>query len=294
MNGIQNKKEYAICDNFGMVERPLIETVYCPKGSMIDQIVEEPVIVFVTEGKIDFLSGGEVLQSIDSGKLFLLPSGYRVFFRSAENSCLIFGHIRENIKFFDNVKSYDLRNTTTYKQIDIESCRIYALEINQPIDLFFSCLLTSLKDGLNGKNYLEIKLNELFILINAYYSEDLLTVLFYPLLNEDFLFISQILENRYKVFSVNKMSAILHLSSDDFRLHFKRIFKELPSDWMNRERGKLILQKLTQTDKPLKQISEECGFLFLSYLGRFCKKHLGSTPFKIRSKSISTQKDKKN
>jgi AraC-like DNA-binding protein len=216
-----------------------------------------------------------------------------MLFRCLENASLVYARTSEGQVFYDKVKACRLRNTMTYKQIDINSRTVYPLEILPPVGLFLDCLRASLEDGLNDRQYFETKLNELFFLMNVYYTDEALAGFFYPLLNDDFPFINRILHNRYKVFSVNEMAALVELSPDDFRLHFKRIFKALPSRWMNRERSRLIMHKLTLTDKPLRLISEECGFLSLSYLDRFCKKHLHNSPFKIRNQAKATKNDMK-
>jgi AraC-like DNA-binding protein len=280
MNEIWGTKSYTQPANSGTGRSPLVKMVYYHRGELFDRIIKEPIIAFVLDGKIELYSKIKLSQIIDRGRLFLIPQKFCARFRCLENTRLVYCHIREDIQFFNKLKFNTLRNAVSYKQINIEYCPIPTLEVGQPINLFFTCLLASLEDGLNCEYYFEIKLNELFILMNTYCSDNSLSMLFYPLINEDFPFIRQIFENKNKVFSVNEMASIVRFSPLDFRKHFKRIFGELPSDWMNRERTKLILHKLALPDKSLNQISEECGFLSLSCFNMFCKKYLNDTPLK--------------
>jgi AraC-like DNA-binding protein len=291
MNKIYGREFHAPCVDDGIAVNRLIELVGYPEGEMVDLTMEEPVIIFVTEGKLELMPGSDVLQIIDQGNLFLLPVGFRLLFRCTESARLVYCRIRENIPFCDDVKLHELRNILEYKKINIDSSQIYTLEIKQSLDFFLSCLLSALNDGLSHNYYFEIKLNELFILLNVYYPNESLSAFFYPLLNEDFIFKTLVFKNRTKVFAVNELAAIVHLSPIAFREHFKRIFGVLPSDWLNEERAKLILHELTMTNKPLKQICEECRFLSLSCFNRFCKKHLKNTPYKIKSQFSSTVKD---
>lgn len=70
------------------------------------------------------------------------------------------------------------------------------------------------------------------------------------------------------------------------REHFCRVFSEIasvsPIAYVNRFRIKKSLEYLRDTDKPIQQISDMCGFGSASYYNRIFKKYMGQTPSKYR------------
>ena len=55
-----------------------------------------------------------------------------------------------------------------------------------------------------------------------------------------------------------------------------------PHRWLTEQRKAHVTSLLADTDMPLQEIADVCGFATPSYLWDFCKKHLKATPAEIR------------
>ena len=55
---------------------------------------------------------------------------------------------------------------------------------------------------------------------------------------------------------------------------FKEELNTTPHRWLTEQRKAHVTSLLTDTDMPLQEIADVCGFATPSYLWDFCKKHL--------------------
>ena len=70
-----------------------------------------------------------------------------------------------------------------------------------------------------------------------------------------------------------------------FNVVFRRHYPGYtPGVWMQIQRKDEILADLVETDAPIYHISKKYGFSSSSHLGEYCKKYLGDTPTRVRSK----------
>jgi AraC-like DNA-binding protein len=247
------------------------------KNEVIDRLAKQSSIIFVAAGGVEISLGFTENRSIYKNQIFLVPSGERIFVRFLEDpTSLVFFYLIGNLpvyEYFKVIKNF----------LPKEDNAIVPLEVNKSILFFMKALLVAWNDDIVEEDYLEKKVAELLFLIKAYYPENLMVKFFRPILNNDLLFKTQILQNRNKFLTVNQLISIFNASPSAFRLRFKRVFGITPSEWLIEERVKWIEHELKTTHKPLKQISEESAFLSISHFNKFVTKHLKSTPAKMRS-----------
>jgi len=67
-------------------------------------------------------------------------------------------------------------------------------------------------------------------------------------------------------------------SMDHLRLVFRREFGITPQEYRNQRRLALIMDLITGTTLPLKQIAARAGFDYLSHFSAFFRSHTGQTP----------------
>jgi AraC-like DNA-binding protein len=166
---------------------------------------------------------------------------------------------------------------------------LYYLDINERMDTFLSFLDTCMSDGLRCIYYFELKIKEFYFLLRAYYKKEDLLGFFYPLLSYDIPFSDMILNNHYKVRTVQELAELTHYSLSGFQKHFKKVFGVSAYHWMKDERSKVIFHQINCTNKSFKVISEEYGFSSPSHFNDFCKLHFGTTPGHIRHRNITAK-----
>lgn len=71
-------------------------------------------------------------------------------------------------------------------------------------------------------------------------------------------------------------------SLSTFRRLFREEFGTTPHEWLNGLRKDKVKKLLTQTDLPLLEVAEVCGFVSQSYLTEFCQMNFGASPGEIR------------
>lgn len=71
-------------------------------------------------------------------------------------------------------------------------------------------------------------------------------------------------------------------SLSTFRRLFREEFHTTPHEWLKGLRKDKVKKLLTQTDLPLLEVAEVCGFVSQSYLTEFCQMNFGASPGEIR------------
>ena len=91
-----------------------------------------------------------------------------------------------------------------------------------------------------------------------------------------------------KAKTVQSSSYLFTLETYDintFNVVFRRHYPGYtPGVWMQIQRKDEILADLVETDAPIYHISKKYGFSSSSHMGEYCKKYLGDTPTRVRSK----------
>lgn len=71
-------------------------------------------------------------------------------------------------------------------------------------------------------------------------------------------------------------------SVSTFRRLFREEFSTTPHEWLKGLRKDKVRMLLTETDLPLLEVAEVCGFVSQSYLTEFCQMNFGASPGEIR------------
>ncbi|MGL4780956.1 MAG: helix-turn-helix transcriptional regulator [Bacteroidales bacterium] len=159
---------------------------------------------------------------------------------------------------------------------------IPVLSINEPMSLFLS-FITGLGDrGINCPELNRLLIDELFILLRAYYSANDLALLFSKVIAQSFDFKSFIIRN-YKGKDIQSLAEACNMSIATFNRRFRENFGESALQWINKRKAETIFNDLRQTRKSLIEIADEHQFSSTSYLTTFCKKYFNNTPEQIRS-----------
>lgn len=82
--------------------------------------------------------------------------------------------------------------------------------------------------------------------------------------------------------SVDSLAADNNLSVAQFRKLFKHYVGVRPKDYIVQTRLKAAKQLLQETDRPVKQIADEAGFINVQYFHSVFKRHVNRTPAEFR------------
>ncbi|QIK54723.1 helix-turn-helix transcriptional regulator [Dysgonomonas sp. HDW5B] len=279
MSKLLYKEEHLACYNHQKEDKAPIEGLKINAANLWENIAEESKIIFVIEGRIN-ISYGEVTDRIvESKQMFILRQGYQYKAYVEEDTFIMIFRISSQINFCDRFSIQQLckKESKTEEVFNL-------LEVNDRLRGFLHWTYVNISDGIKCTHFFDIKKQELFFLLRAYYSKEDLALLFSSLLNNDQIFSNFIYDNHYKVKNIQQLVALSNYSVSAFNKRFKKSFGISPYKWMKDQRAKRIFHEINNYTKNFKVISEEYGFSSLSQFNDFCKVHFGLTPGEIRKK----------
>jgi AraC-like DNA-binding protein len=160
------------------------------------------------------------------------------------------------------------------------------MAINTALRNFLESLVFYLDNGVYCKHFHEIKMKELFYIMRYFYTKSEVANLFSPMLSANLDFKTMVLSHYLQANSVKELANICHYSLSSFNRIFKKNFNENPYIWLQNQRVKYIVGKLSDKNIPLGQIIDEFRFSSPSHFTIFCKKHLNVTPSQFRKEHL--------
>jgi AraC-like DNA-binding protein len=159
---------------------------------------------------------------------------------------------------------------------------IPVLKIKSALKKFLVSLNFYMEEGVFCKHFHEIKHKELLFIFRFFYSKDEVACLFAPIISKNLDFKNLVLTNYVHANSVKELANICNYSLSSFNRFFKKNFNENPYSWLQNQKLKYIIGKLSDKNIPLIQIIDEYGFSSPAHFTLFCKKHLKQTPTQFR------------
>ena len=160
------------------------------------------------------------------------------------------------------------------------------LQIKKPMKKFLSTMIFYMNEGVYCKHFHEIKQKELFHLLRYFYTKREIAGLFAPIISNSLDFKNMVLANYLHTNSVKELAQICNHSLSSFNRSFKKNFRENPYFWLQNQKVKYIIGRLSDKNIPLGQIIDEFHFSSPSHFTIFCKKHLNATPSQFRKQHI--------
>ena len=152
-------------------------------------------------------------------------------------------------------------------------------------------MIACVEDGLKCRYWFELKIDEFFTYLRAYYPEDELRDFFLMILSGDTVFSEYVRLNWERFATVNEMAASLNMTRNRFSKQFSEIFNTPPSRWMTDRRAMKVRDEIFASNELFKQIAFDNGFESEAHFTRFIKKKLGKTPTQLRECADSQEKD---
>jgi len=251
------------------------------KGELFEkQVHNHSQLLFLIEGKMSVSYNGFVNKEVNKKEIVLLPTGSRFKSQIIEDSHFILFTFDIQVLLCANFSMLQLY--PYYEEGISDFC---VLKFNKQLTLYTELLEHCIKDEINCTHFYEIKKQELFYLLRAYYTKEILATFFHPVLDkEDIHFKKFILENCLLVKSISELASMANYSTSGFIKKFTRSFSESPYRWISQYKADRILLEIHSGEKSFKQICNEYDFSSMPHFIEFCKKQYGSTPGKMRKK----------
>lgn len=87
--------------------------------------------------------------------------------------------------------------------------------------------------------------------------------------------------------TAKELAAICMYSESHFGALFLEEFGESPYQWMQKQKSKHIVGRLSDQNIPIKDIVDEFKFSCPSHFNKYCIKQFGETPVQVRQKLMA-------
>lgn len=160
------------------------------------------------------------------------------------------------------------------------------LKFTPLITHFAATLKAAMVHDFSNTDYINIKVNELFFLINSSYTARQRSNLFWGGQSSDRIFFSFVIHTYKKAGNVKTLAKMASYSLSGFEKRFKKVFNTSPAQWFKDRKASDIYMEVCDAVKSFKEISVEYGFCSPAHFNVFCKARLGDTPGKLRQEVL--------
>ncbi|MDR2118990.1 MAG: helix-turn-helix transcriptional regulator [Tannerellaceae bacterium] len=214
---------------------------------------------------------------IREGTFILLPADSMVEYRIHTPSEAI-------VYTFDHLPNVcDTRFRSGFQYIEETAAPLPVMQSCDPIRGFLEEIKTSLINHLSCAGYMQSKQNELFYLLNFYYTQKELGVFYAPvhIRNQSFRYF--VLNNYHRVKDVTGFAGLGNYKPHIFRKLFSETFNEPVYQWILKQKCRDIYRDITTTKMSITEISQKYGFESLPNFSHFCRSHFGKPPRALRA-----------
>jgi len=268
-------------ENNEISENPAIEILDYTEGATINRTAKDTMLFFVLEGAISATCGFAEKRLIEAGYFFLIPPLAPYSFHFPQGTKLYCCHLTEEILLCRKGKPELLSEVCDKLKLIDQDSDLFTIKANSYITKVLNYSRENINLGLRWLNYQKTIIQELQILISAYYCDEELARLFHPVFKGDIIFKSIVLQNKNKLFTVEEFANAVHLNRNSFRNRFSEIFGINPSEWIIGNRAAQVINELKK-DKSIMNIVHDCGFSSYPNFVRFCRNFLHNTPAELR------------
>lgn len=239
--------------------------------------------IFLLFGILEVQCEGRCI-SVEAGEMCLLPANAYVIKCITDCKLIFFTS--------DRPTEYCCRMLQDLPEYKPETqCEVTKLRIISPLDKYLELTQACLQSGINCRYWFEEKQQELFMLLNIYYSGEELSVFLHSLTSHRERDLKKfIIENSIRARSVQELADICGYSMSGFKRLFKEMFDESVYKWMLQQKAERLKLKLGEKNVSLKVIIDEFGFSSPAHFTKFCKQWLGMVPTQF----VKTQQGKLN
>ena len=286
------KPAHKLCDNCRKTAKAVVEVVKMVKGKTEVVDLTYHKVIFILEGSVELLFKDEPDYQTEKGKMLFLPAGSQCSYYALEDSTVVFFRIQAPIylcRDFSLEELYVKVNRKREQAYEPEHNNLGELDMNPQIRQLVDNINQAIEHGLICHYWLEIKVQEFFLLLKISYTREKIYEFLYLILSSDITFSEQIRLHWKKFQTAAELAAFLNLTTKKFTMQFTAVFGLTPYQWMLQERARSVLFEVKSTGKLFKEIAVENGFSSESSFTRFCRKEFNKTPTQIRLERLKLE-----
>jgi AraC-like DNA-binding protein len=278
MTELLYSEEHLSCYHYDNNENPTIRTLDFKKGQKKSIQINSHSIFIIQSGSGNVSFGEYVNQPIKGGDIILFPLDAQAQFDVKDKISAIVYKLAPGFHFCDHFSLESLYHQG-YKPA---TKHLQILKVNERIKMYLDALIPCLGDGLRCIYFLELKTKELFFLLRAYNTKDMLAAFFSPILTEDMDFYNFVLDNYQSIKTVKELALLADYSLTGFEKRFKRIFGMSAHQWMKNQLSSKLYHDISCGRKTFTELTTIYGFSSSAHLSNYCKVVFGKTPSTIR------------
>lgn len=261
----------------------VLELIHYKRGEHLSvRKCTQNVILFMMKGEILFNSQEYPGTTLRQGDCILQPINSKIELLALTDAEYIVYHFTE----------FKLLCEERYKKIISmsQAPNTYSpLTILPPLNhaLLSAYPLLQLKETCHCTPYIELKIREItFLLINLY-SEQQLSLFFYPISTYTETFQYFVMQNYMQVKNVEEFARLGGYNVNTFRRLFRNVYGAPVYEWVLNMRRMNILEDLATTRDRIGTIGMRYGFDSLSHFAHFCKDSFDDTPRSLRKRALA-------
>lgn len=277
---ILNYEEHITCSNYLSEVRLGFKYIEVEKGTIfsVDDKKEKHLFFFM-EGDALVRYNEFPNKRFGKGEMIFLPKSADCY-GEALTACKFLLLIYDApVRLCDKVRLESIIRHSQNIQYEFKS-----LPVRPVLESFLTLLRTYLQTGINCLHLHEIKQKELFILLHGFYSKEELAQFFFPMLGKSLDFRSSVMANYPLARTAKDLAAMSGYSEDHFIELFEKEFSDTPYQWMQKQKAKHIMGRLSQDNVSIKDIVNEFNFTCPSHFSKYCKRHFGTTPSELKAR----------
>ena len=279
---IQHREEHLSCLDYNRPSPTRFKYLTFPSRHLPQSVeIQRSTIVFLLEGTILITCDEFTDKPLHSGEMALFPVHSCCYIKIVTPGRFVSCAFTEPLNFCNR---FTFRNL--YRHIPEGFRYDYTtLDIHSRLEEFLTPLAHYLEDGIGCTHFHEMKGQELFLLFRAYYSSEVLSTFFFPLLGEEMDFKNWIRGNYSRFLTAKEFAAETHMSTDTFKRTFKKVFRTTFHTWITEQKARLVYRDILMGELSFAEIADRYHFSSQAYLSTFCKKHFEKTPLEVRHSS---------
>ena len=276
---LHSPQEHLDCDNS---EKPAIEIICYEEGEEHEFAAFTNGVVSLMEGRVHYEFKNYPAYEAAKGEVIFIPVGTLISFKILERCKIVVFRLygTKLYEYFFIDKLFEIKKSSSELKGMCEK-QIGHLTINSRMQLFYEGLIDCIIDGLKSKYYFDMKIEEFFLLVRAYYTKEQIRDFMLLIFSNNIAFSEYIKQNWYKYRTVAEIAVSMNQTIEQFSKKFKSVFGKSFRKWIRENKAATIYNEIISSDKPLKQIALDYGFRTMTQFIKFCKVELGKTPSEI-------------
>jgi AraC-like DNA-binding protein len=273
-------EEHKVCGNYISDFNIGFQYYNVPKGEhFIPANKDYNCLFFLIRGKA-MLHYDTLEYNLKKGGMCFIPISSEYEFIAETDIAIVVNYFDKPVDLCEKMALESLSSFLENKQ------HIPTLKIHPALKRFLTSMILYISDGIDCKHFHEVKHKELLFILRYFYTKKDIAHLFAPIISNNLDFKNVVLSNYIRANSIKELANICNYSLSSFNRLFKRNFKDSPYIWLQNQKLKYIVNKLSDKNVPLGQIIYEFGFSSPSHFTIFCKRHLHTTPSQFRKEHL--------